>query len=354
MQRVRFGLAAWLLIASLAQARALSNKEAFDLYGRTVQLMESTAVSVPELARAGAPITENARQALIAMRALDRQNTGLTYTFLTNLRGYLTLADVVPKPSPFPEEASRQFSELRDGLNRVEANFRALLDQRERDLADPDRDRLSRYAEDNGRLPPTLPAKPRVVFLGDSITDFWRLNEYFQNRDFVNRGISGQTTGQMLGRMKADVLDLKPAAVLVLAGTNDIARGIPIGAIQNNLAMIADLAQAHHIVPLLASVLPVSDYHKDENPAWEVTRRRPPETIRALNDWIQRFCRERNYTYVDYLSDLIDQSGFLRAELANDGLHPNSGGYRLMAPIALAAIDKAVPALPVKPKRRWR
>jgi hypothetical protein len=231
MQRVRFGLAAWLLIASLAQARALSNKEAFDLYGRTVQLMESTAVSVPELARAGAPITENARQALIAMRALDRQNTGLTYTFLTNLRGYLTLADVVPKPSPFPEEASRQFSELRDGLNRVEANFRALLDQRERDLADPDRDRLSRYAEDNGRLPPTLPAKPRVVFLGDSITDFWRLNEYFQNRDFVNRGISGQTTGQMLGRMKADVLDLKPAAVLVLAGTNDIARGIPIGAI---------------------------------------------------------------------------------------------------------------------------
>jgi lysophospholipase L1-like esterase len=105
---------------------------------------------------------------------------------------------------------------------------------------------------------------------------------------------------------------------------------------------------------LLASVLPVSDYHKDENPAWEVTRRRPPETIRALNDWIQRFCRERNYTYVDYLSDLIDQSGFLRAELANDGLHPNSGGYRLMAPIALAAIDKAVPALPVKPKRRWR
>jgi lysophospholipase L1-like esterase len=354
MKRARFALVAWLLIASLAQARALSNKEAFDLYGRTVQLMESTAVAVPDLARAGAPITGNARQALLTMRALDRQNTGLTYTFLTNLRAYLTLADFVPKPSPFPEEAARQFAELRDGLNRIEANFRALLDQRERDLADPDRDRLSRYADANSKLPPTLAAKPRVVFLGDSITDFWRLNEYFPDRDFVNRGIGGQTSSQMLGRLKADVLDLKPAAVLVLAGTNDIARGIPLSTIQNNLAMIAELAQAHHVAPLLASVLPVSDYHKDENPAWEATRRRPPEAIRALNAWIQSFCRERNYTYVDYFSVLVDQAGFLRADLANDGLHPNSAGYRLMAPIALAAIDKAIPAAPVKTKRRWR
>jgi hypothetical protein len=333
MKRARFPVAAWLLIASLAQARALSNKEAFDLYGRTVQLMESTAVAVPDLARAGAPITENARQALIAMRALDRQNAGLTYTFLTNLRAYLTLADVVPKPSPFPEEAARQFTELRDGLNRIEANFRALLDQRERELADPDRDRLSRYADANSKLPPPQPAKPRVVFLGDSITDFWRLNEYFPDRDFVNRGIGGQTSSQMLGRLKADVLDLKPAAVLVLAGANDIARDIPLSTIENNLAMIAELARAHHVAPLLASVLPVSDYHKDENPAWEVTR--------ALNAWIQSFCRARNYTYVDYFSALGGQAGF-----------PNSGGYRLMAPIALAAIDKAVPPTPLKTKRR--
>lgn len=354
MKRARFGLAAWLLIAALAQARALSNKDAFDLYGRTVQLMESTAVAVPELARAGAPITENARQALLTMRTLGRQNAGLTYTFLTNLRAYLTLADVVPKPSPFPEEASRQFAELRDGLNRIEANFRDLLDQRERELVDPDRDRLSRYADADSRLPPPQPAKPRVVFLGDSITDFWRLNEYFPDRDFVNRGISGQITGQMLGRMKADVLDLKPAAVLVLAGTNDIARGVPLSTIENNLAMIAELTKAHHIVPLLASVLPVSDYHKNEDPFWERTRQRPPESIRALNAWIQNFCRERNYTYVDYFPALVDQAGFLRPDLAHDGLHPNSGGYRLMAPIALATIDKAVPATPVKPKHRWR
>ena len=351
MIRARFGLALWLALAFLAQGRTLSNKEAFELYGRTVQLMESTAVAVPELARAGAPIAENARQALLTMRALDRQHTGLTYTFLTNVRAYLMLADAVPKPSPFPEEAARQFAELRDGLNRIEAHFRDLLDQREKDLADPDRDRLSRYAEANGKLPPPQPAKPRAVFLGDSITDFWRLNEYFPDRDFVNRGIRGQITGQMLGRLKVDVLDLKPTAVLVLAGTNDIARGIPLAAIENNLAMIAELAQAHHVAPLLASVLPVSDYHKAENPAWEVSRRRPPEAIRALNAWIQSFCRERNYAYVDYFSVLVNQAGFLRAGLADNGLHPNSAGYRLMAPIALAAIDRAMPAAPKK--RGW-
>jgi lysophospholipase L1-like esterase len=353
MNRARFAVVLCLLIAPLAQTRTLSNKEAFELYGRAVQLMESTAVTVPELVRAGAPLAENARQALLTMRALGRQHTGLTYTLLANVRAYLALADAVPKPSPFPDEAARQFAELRDGLNRIDANFRALLEQREKELADPDPDRLSRYADANSKLPPPQPSKPRVVFLGDSITDFWRLNEYFPDRDFVNRGISGQTTGQMLGRMKADVLDLKPAAVLVLAGTNDIARGIPLAAIENNLAMIADLARAHHVTLLLASVLPVSDYHKDQNPAWEVTRRRPPETIRALNAWIQNYCREHNDTYVDYFSALVDQAGFLRADLADDGLHPNSSGYRLMAPAVLAAVDKAVPATPVKPKRRW-
>jgi lysophospholipase L1-like esterase len=352
MKRVRFLCAAWLLAACLAQGRALSNQEAFDLYGRTVQLMESTAVAVPELARAGAPITENARQALITLRALGRQNAGVTYSFLTNVRAYLALSDAVAKPSPFPEEAAKQFSELRTGLIRIEENFREVLDQREREIANPDRDQLARYAEANSRLTPPQAGKPRVVFMGDSITDGWRLNEYFSDRDFVNRGISGQITGQMLARMKADVIDLKPAAMIVLAGTNDIARGIPVGVIVNNLSMIADLAKAHNITPIFASVLPVSDYHKDQNPAWEATKRRPPETIRTLNAWIQSFCRERNFVYADYFSAVVDQAGFIRADAANDGLHPNSTGYRLIAPVALAAIDKAVTAAPEKRKRK--
>jgi lysophospholipase L1-like esterase len=116
--------------------------------------------------------------------------------------------------------------------------------------------------------------------------------------------------------------------------------------------MIADLAQAHHVTPLVASVLPVSDYHKNENPAWEVTGRRPPERIRELNAWIQNFCRERNYTYVDYSSGLADEAGLLKADLADDGLHPNGAGYRIMAPIALAAVDKAVAATSQKGRRR--
>jgi lysophospholipase L1-like esterase len=295
---------------------------------------------------------ENARQALVTLRALGRQNAGVTLSFLTNVRAYLALSDVIAKPSPFPEEAAKQFNELRAGLNSIEENFRELLDQREREVANPDRDQLARYAEANSKLGPPQPGKPRAVFMGDSITDFWRLNEYFSDRDFVNHGISGQITSQMLGRMKADVIDLKPAAMIVLAGTNDIARGIPVAVIENNLTMLADLAKAHDITPVFASILPISDYHKDENPAWEMSKRRPPETIRTLNAWIQNFCRQRNYVYADYFSALVDQAGFLKTDAANDGLHPNGTGYRLMAPIALAAIDKAAPTAPEKGKRR--
>jgi len=349
MTRFAFAL---LLVARLADARPLSNPDAFNLYGRMVQLMETAAVSSPELARAGAPLTENARHALRTMRELGRQHASLTYSFFVNARAFATLADAIPKPSPFPAEAARQLDELRDGLLRIEGNLQQLLDQREREVRDPDRDNLARYREVNANLPPPAASRPRVVFLGDSITDLWRLNEYFPDHDFINRGIGGQTTGQMLGRMKADVLDLKPAAVLVLAGTNDIARDVPLAAIENNLSMIADLAEAHQIAPAFASVLPVSDYHKDANPAWEVTRRRPPETIRALNAWIQKFCAERNYVYVDYFPALADSSGMLKADLGDDGLHPNAAGYRLMAPVALAAVEKAVTAAPQKGKRK--
>ncbi|HEX8983898.1 MAG TPA: GDSL-type esterase/lipase family protein [Bryobacteraceae bacterium] len=330
--------------AAQAQQKPLGNKDVLELYGRAVQLMESAAVSVPELARAGAPITENARHAVATLRSLGRQHTGVTYSFLANVRAFLLLADALPKPDGFPEEAARQIAELRAAADRAEVNFRTLLEREETQLRNPDRDNLARYAEANSRLAAPVAGRPRVVFLGDSITDGWRLHEYFADRDFVNRGISGQITGEMLGRMKADVLDLKPEAVLILAGTNDIARGVPLKIIEDNLAMIAMLAAAQNVKPLLASVLPVSDYHKDQNPAFEMSRVRPPQTIRALNDWIRAFCVQRNYTYVDYFTPTADAQGFLKAELADDGLHPNGVGYRVMAPVALAAIDKALGA----------
>ncbi len=336
--------------AAVAQESSLlPSQQVLARCGRAADLMESTSAVVPELVRAGAPLVENARQACRNLAAVSPQHGLLTYTLLTNLRAFLSLADALPKPQPFPAEAHKQFIELRELADRLEVHFRALLEQKEFALRHPDRDNLRRYAEANQKLGPPQPGRPRVVFLGDSITDGWRLNEYFPDRDFVNRGISGQITGEMLGRMKADVINLKPAALVVLAGTNDIARGVALSTIQNNLTMIADLAEFHQIKPLFASVLPVSDYHKDKNPAWEHTKRRPPATIRALNSWIESFCRQRGYVYVDYFSVLVDSAGYLRAELADDGLHPNAAGYRLMAPVVLAAIEKA---LAPAPKRR--
>jgi len=103
--------------------------------------------------------------------------------------------------------------------------------------------------------------------------------------------------------------------------------------------MIADLAEAHHIEPMFASVLPVSDYHKDVNPQYARTTRLAPSKILGLNAWLRSFCQQRHFTYVDYYSAVVDKAGFLQAELADDGLHPNSKGYRLMAPVALEAID---------------
>ncbi len=332
-----------LALGLTAQERApMSNREVLATCERAANLVESTATAAPDLVRASAPLAENVRQACLSLRNVSPQHALPTYTLLTNLRAYLALADALPKPQPVNAEALKQLGELRDLTVRWETHFTALLEQKEFLLRHPDRDNLRRYAEANRKLGPPQPGNPRVVFLGDSITDGWRLNEYFPGRDFVNRGISGQITGEMLGRMKADVIDLKPAAVLVLAGTNDIARGVELTTIQNNLTMIADLAEFHGIKPLFASLLPVSDYHKDKNPAFEQTRRRPPELIRRLNDWIKDFCRRRNFVYVDYYSHMVDGAGYLKAELADDGLHPNAAGYRLMAPVALEAIEKAL------------
>jgi lysophospholipase L1-like esterase len=333
----------------------LSPAEANQLCGRLGELMEAGGVAIPDLQRAAAPVIENTRQDCIQLRLLPNRGR-ITYSLLVNLRAYLALSDSVPKPFPFSEAAQKQLTELRDDATRLDAHFRALIENRDRQLATPDPANLARYAEANRKLPAPAPGKPRVVFFGDSITDFWPLNQYFPDNDYLNRGIAGQTSGQILQRMKDDVIDLHPEAVLILIGTNDLARNVPVAAIESNYQMLADLAAAYKIKVIFAAVMPVSDYHKDQDPVYERTPQRPAANINALNDWLQKFCTQRGYPYVDYYKATVDDAGQFQAELSDDGLHPNSKGYRVMAPLAAAAIGKSLTppyiVTPPKPKKR--
>ncbi|HYM11682.1 MAG TPA: GDSL-type esterase/lipase family protein [Bryobacterales bacterium] len=350
MKRIILFFFAAALCAQQQPSALLNRAAAQKAYQQVIDLMDATSIAVPALSRAGQPLVENAKEDAKSLQSGLYNNSAVLYRLLTNVRVYLDLSDALPKPYPFAEDAHKQLTALRDVHERLLAHFRALLELKEQQLRNPDRDNLRRYAEADHSLPPPRPAEQRVVFLGDSITDGWRLNEYFADKPYVNRGISGQITGEMLGRMKADVIDLKPAAVLILAGTNDIARGVAVATIENNLSMIADLAVANHIKPIFASILPVSDYHKDQDPAYEMTKPRPPATILAINSWMQQMCRQRGFTYCNYFDAVVDKAGFLRADFASDGLHPNAAGYRAMGPVAQAAIDRTV--VPTGKKKR--
>ena len=325
-----------------APASLLSAKDANELATRAVQLMESTAAAVPGLAPASEPLRHAGEQTL-ALMLRTPQNAVLTHQFASRVRAFLALAEAFLRPIPFPQTAAEQFTELREAQDRLQRHLAALLEANARTatLREADPNNLKRFADANAKLLP--PGKlPRVVFMGDSITDFWRLNEYFTGRDFVNRGISGQTTTQMLGRFLQDVVALHPKVVLILAGTNDIARGIPANGIEDNLTMMGDLAKAHGIRPLFASVLPVSDYHKGEDSRYEMTLTHPTAVIQQINLWMKDYCRREGFTFVDYYAAMADTNGQLPADQADDGLHPNAKGYRIMSPVALQAIDRVL------------
>jgi lysophospholipase L1-like esterase len=206
-----------------------------------------------------------------------------------------------------------------------------------------------RYAAANAALAAPKPGEDRVVFFGDSITDNWSKPEYggfFPSRPYVNRGIGGQTTAQMLLRFRADVLELSPRAVVLLAGTNDIAGNagpVTPSQIQHNLASMAELARLHGVRVVLASLLPVSDDKLDANgqPVTR-TRQRPPAILRELNAWLSGYAAQNGHVYLDYFSATADASGLLRPELNDDGLHPNAKGYAVMAPLAEKAIAEAL------------
>ena len=212
------------------------------------------------------------------------------------------------------------------------AHARSLADQLE------DWNQLGRYHKENLQLRSNPEDPNRIVFFGDSITDWWNLAQFFPGKPYVNRGISGQTTPQMLARFYQDVIRLHPAAVVILAGTNDIARNTgPQTAkmIQDNFRAMAALAKSRDIKVILCSVTPISDYLAPDRSV-----RRPPSDILLLNDWLKDNALQIDAFYVDYFSAMNDSSGFLKKELSEDGLHPNEKGYVIMAPIVEAAIDR--------------
>jgi lysophospholipase L1-like esterase len=160
----------------------------------------------------------------------------------------------------------------------------------------------------------------------------------FPGKPYINRGIGGQTTPQMLVRFRQDVIALKPKVVVILAGTNDIAGNTgpsTVEMIENNLASMAELAKAHGIRVVLASVLPVYSY------TWRPSVQ-PIPAIAALNDWMKDYARRNGMVYLDYFSAMVDERRGLRNDLTYDGVHPNEAGYRVMAPLTVSAIRKAL------------
>jgi len=224
-------------------------------------------------------------------------------------------------------------SELATALTRALAN-----DVRAKDWAN-----LARYRMANRTTKDT-----QVVFMGDSITDNWqqpRFGDFFPDRNYADRGISGQTTPQMLVRFIPDVIELRPKVVVILAGTNDIAGNTGVASdeeIMGNLAAMSDLAHAHGIKVVMSSITPVSNYHAAQTPLPPQTLLRPMSRIKAINDWMQKYTRSHGDVYLDYFSAMVDASGLLKAEFSADDLHPNAAGYAVMAPLAEAAIATAL------------
>ena len=195
---------------------------------------------------------------------------------------------------------------------------------------------LNRYRDDNAKLGLPATNESRIVFMGNSITEGWSNfhPEFFSGKPYVNRGISGQTTPQMLIRFRADVINLQPKAVVILAGTNDIAGNTgpaTINMIADNIISMAELAQANNILVIISSVLPVYDY--PWKPGLE-----PVPKIRKLNDIIKNYANKHEHTYLNYYAAMVDEQKGLKEEYTYDGVHPNKAGYQIMAVLAKEAI----------------
>jgi acyl-CoA thioesterase I len=200
---------------------------------------------------------------------------------------------------------------------------------------------LERFKEANLKLGPPAPGERRAVFMGDSITEGWHFDQpggVFASKPYINRGISGQTTPQMVLRFHQDVINLQPKVVVILAGTNDIAGNtgpMTLEETENNLAAMAEIAAQNHIAVVLCSILPAYDY--PWSPGLE-----PAPKIDAINSWIKNYAAQNGYVYVDYHAAMKDARDGLPANLSLDGVHPLPAGYDVMAPLVEAGIAKAM------------
>ena len=197
---------------------------------------------------------------------------------------------------------------------------------------------LKRYKTMNQVLSPET---GRVVFIGDSITDYWNFVQFFPGKPYANRGILGQTTSQILLRFRQDVVDLHPNTVVILAGTNDLAGAtgiVTLEDIESNYASMSDLARSNGIHVIWSSVLPIHNYALFSG---RMLKEHPPEKILQLNSWLRKYCADEHMQYLDYFDDMVDEHGMMKRELSSDGIHPNKKGYGLMTDLANAAIEQA-------------
>ncbi len=199
---------------------------------------------------------------------------------------------------------------------------------------------LNKYQNDNASLKPVESGQKRIVFMGDSITEFWSVlsPDFFIGKPYINRGISGQTTPQMLIRFRADVIALNPSIVIIMAGTNDIAGNTgpsTLEMITDNIFSMAELAKAHQIKVILCSVLPAYDF------PWKLGSF-PAEKMVTLNKMIQQYADANDILYLDYYSSMVNEQKGLNVAFSGDGVHPNKTGYEVMGPLVEKGIEKVL------------
>ncbi len=265
-----------------------------------------------------------------------------SFIFLLLLLMFLTPAHLSLSQTPAPATVPAPKSPEQAAYDSLTAYQKSNLERTYNDWAF-----LAKYRDADNALPLAEAAEARVVFLGDSITEGWGQSgatpapnrpAFFPGKPYVNRGISGQTTPQMLVRFRQDVVNLKPKVVVILAGINDIAENTgktTLDAIEDNFSSMSEIARANGIRVALCSVLPASGF--PWHPGLE-----PAPKVKALNAWLKDYAAKHNLVYIDYYTSMANAEGGLKSDLGSDGVHPNKVGYEIMAPLADAGIAESL------------